>query len=295
MFRLPRWVGLWPAALGLLAFTWMELVFPQSNYLWAVRLWCACYAAIVVVGAALFGDRWIAAADPFEAMSTLVSHLSVFGRTADGTLVVRSPLRNLDGLPPSPGLVATVSVLVGSTAFDSFQESIAWAKFSQGIAVNRMLLDTVSLTLFCLVVGTLFALATMAVPPVPGVSRRELPSLFAHSLVPIVVGYFTAHYLSYFVEVGQQTVARLSDPMVNGSNLLGTADLQPSYWLSLHPSFLALAKVGAIIGGHVLAVVAAHDRAMKLLPRRHQLTGQLPLLLVMVAYTVGGLYLLLAV
>ena len=295
MVALPRWVGLWPAALGLLAFTWMELVFPESNFLWAVRLWSAVYAAIVVVGAAIFGDRWIAAADPFEALSTLVSHLSVFGRTADGTLVVRSPLCNLDGLPALPGLLAAVSVLVGSTAFDSFQDSIAWARFSLKVSVDPMLLDSVALTLFCVVVGTLFAAATMAVPPVAGVARRELPGLFAHSLVPIVVGYFTAHYLSYFVEVGQQTVARLSDPMVNGSNLLGTADLQPSYWLSLHPTLLASLKVGAIVGGHILAVVAAHDRAMKLLPRRHQLTGQLPLLLVMVGYTVGGLYLLLTV
>jgi hypothetical protein len=39
-------------------------------------------------------------------------------------------------------------------------------------------------------------------------------------------------------------------------------------------------------------IIAAHDRAMKLLPKRHQLTGQLPLLLVMVFYTVTGLYLL---
>ena len=42
----------------------------------------------------------------------------------------------------------------------------------------------------------------------------------------------------------------------------------------------------------VLGVVAAHDRAMKVLPRRDQLTGQLPLLAVMVFYTVTGLYLL---
>jgi hypothetical protein len=295
MVPLPAWVGLWPGAVGLLAFTWTELVFPESNYLWAVRLWCACYAVIVVVGAAVFGDRWIDAADPFEVMSTLASHLSLFGRTADGALVVRRPLRNLDGLAPAPGLLAAVSVLVGGTAFDSFQESIAWARFTQGLPLDRMLVDTVSLILFCVDVGTVFDVATMAVPPLAALDRRRLPGLFAHSLVPIFVGYFTAHYLSYFVEVGQQTVARLSDPMVNGSNLLGTADLQPSYWLSLHPTTLALVKVGAIVGGHVLAVIAAHDRAMKLLPRRHQLTGQLPLLVVMVAYTVGGIYLLLTV
>ena len=48
----------------------------------------------------------------------------------------------------------------------------------------------------------------------------------------------------------------------------------------------------AVVTGHVLGVMAAHDRAITLLPRRLQLTGQLPLLLVMVFYTVTGLYLL---
>jgi hypothetical protein len=110
-----------------------------------------------------------------------------------------------------------------------------------------------------------------------------------------VVGYVIAHYVSYLVEVGQQTLIYLSDPMVEGANYLGTADLQVNYWLTLHPTFLAVTKVAAIVGGHVLGVVAAHDRAMKLLPRRDQLTGQLPLLLVMVGYTIAGLYLLLTV
>ena len=44
----------------------------------------------------------------------------------------------------------------------------------------------------------------------------------------------------------------------------------------------------------MVGVLAAHDRAIKLLPRRHQLTGQLPLLVAMGGFTVGGLYLLFA-
>ena len=40
--------------------------------------------------------------------------------------------------------------------------------------------------------------------------------------------------------------------------------------------------------------MAAHDRAIRLLPPRHQLTGQLPLLVAMVGFTAGGLYLLFA-
>lgn len=295
VLRLPSWVGLWPATLGLFAFVWLELVFPDSNYLWSVRLWFAVYFAVVLVGAALFGDEWISAADPFETYSTLVGHLSPFGRTADGTLVLRSPLANLDGLPAVPGLVGVVSVLVGSTAFDSFKDSVAWIRFSQDLGADTELLNTVALAVFCIVVGGLFAAATMLTKRVPGVGHRSMPSRFAHSLVPIVVGYIVAHYLTFFVEYGQQTLIFLSDPMGEGANLLGTADLQVNYWLSSHQTFLAFTKVVAIVGGHVLGVIAAHDRAMKLLPRRDQLTGQLPLLFVMVFYTVGGLYLLLTV
>jgi hypothetical protein len=44
----------------------------------------------------------------------------------------------------------------------------------------------------------------------------------------------------------------------------------------------------------VLGVVSAHDRAVKLFPRRSALVGQVPLLVVMVGYTVGGLLLLFA-
>lgn len=109
-----------------------------------------------------------------------------------------------------------------------------------------------------------------------------------------MVGYVVAHYLTYLVEVGQQTLIQASDPFSDGSNYLGTADLTVNYGLSYHPTFLATTKVLAVVLGHVLGVVAAHDRAVRVLPKRHQLTGQLPLLVAMVAFTVGGLYLLFA-
>ncbi len=293
--RLPERVGLWPAAFGLLAFVWLELVFPENNYLWSVRLWFAVYAAVLLVGGAVFGSRWFAWADPFEAYSTLLSRLSPWGRTADGSLVVRSPLRNLDGTPTVPGLVAVVSVLIGSTAWDSFQESLTWLRFEAGLAGDPVLIDTAALVVSCLAVAATFSLAAAAAKPVRGLTRSWLPTGLAHSLVPIVTGYMLAHYLSYLAEVGQQTVIRLSDPMVVGSNYLGTADWSVNFGLASHPTLLAWLKVGFIVGGHVLGVIAAHDRALRLLPRRDQLTGQLPLLLVMVGYTLGGLYLLLSV
>jgi hypothetical protein len=292
LLRLPRWVGYWPAALGLLAFVWLELVYPESTYLSPVRLWFATHVVTMLVGAAIFGDEWFETADPFEVFSTLVGRLSVFGRTLDGTLVLRSPLGNLDGVRVRPGLVAVVAVLFGSTAFDSFKDSNEWLRFTQSSTVSSTWLDLAALLAFCAGVGITFSVATMATGVEHGLARRTLPDRFAHSMVPIIVGYLTAHYLSYFVEVGQQTVVQLSDPLSKGWNLLGTAELPVSYWLSEHPTFLAIIKVLAVVAGHVLGVIAAHDRAIKLLPRRHQLTGQLPLLLVMVFYTVTGLYLL---
>lgn len=292
LVELPSWVGLWPAALTLFAFVWLELVYPESTYLSVVRLWVAGYLAVVVLGGAVFGSRWIAQADPFEVYSTLVGRLSPFGRREDGTLVLRSPLGNLDGTPAMPGLVATVAVLFGSTAFDSFQDSTVWLRFTQSSATSAVVLDSAALVGFCLIVGVSFAVATMLTGIDDDTERAALPALFAHSVVPIIVGYIVAHYLSYFVEVGQQTLVLLSDPLARGDDLLGTADWQVNYWLSSHPTLLSMLKVGAVVTGHVLGVVAAHDRAMRLLPTRHQLTGQLPLLSVMVFYTVSGLYLL---
>jgi hypothetical protein len=162
-------------------------------------------------------------------------------------------------------------------------------------SLSRPTLNLLCLLMFVLAVYVSFALATMFTGVHEGFSRWRLPDLFAHSVVPIIVGYFVAHYLTYFVGVGQTTIRQLSDPLNRGDNYLGTADWTANTWLSEHPQLLAVTKVVAVVTGHVLGVVAAHDRAIKVLPRRHQLTGQLPLLLVMVAYTVGGLYLLFSV
>ncbi len=293
LFTYPERLGYWPAAVGLFAFVWIELVYPQSTELGPLRLWCAVYVAAMLLGGALFGSGFYERGDPFEVYSSLVAKLSVWGRR-DGVLLVRSPLANLDSVVVRPGLLGVVAVLFGSTAFDSFKDSSVWVRFTQAHLDVAYLLNNLALIGFCTGVWVIFAVGCMATGVGPEQSRRNLPNLFAHSVVPIIVGYIIAHYLSYLVEVGQQTVILMSDPMSDGSNLLGTGDLSVNYWLSYHPTFLATSKVAAVVAGHVLGVVAAHDRAIQLLPARHQVTGQLPLLVAMVAFTVGGLYLLFA-
>ena len=156
----------------------------------------------------------------------------------------------------------------------------------------RDTIGTIGLVSLVLIVGLLFAGATMLTGIHQGHDRRQLPAAYAHTMVPIIVGYVFAHYLSMLVESGQQTLIQLGDPLSNGANLLGLSNRAVNYWLSEHPMFLATAKVAGVLTGHVVAVVAAHDAAMRLLPKRDQLSGQLALLFLMVGFTAGGLLLL---
>ena len=55
---------------------------------------------------------------------------------------------------------------------------------------------------------------------------------------------------------------------------------------------IALVQFGAVVGGHLLGVVTAHDRAVALFPDRDRLRGQSPLLAMMVVYALGGVALL---
>jgi hypothetical protein len=120
--------------------------------------------------------------------------------------------------------------------------------------------------------------------------------LLVWSIVPIALAYHFAHYLTALLVDGQYAVAALSDPFALGWNLLGTADMQieagvvagaaSAWWLW---NFQA----AAIILGHMLAVLLAHGFAWWL----HRgpagaAISQFPLTLLMIAYTVFGLWLL---
>ena len=280
----PEGLGYWPAVVGLFAFVWLELASPDPGSLGAIRIWLLIYLAATLAGALFFGDRWCARADPFEVYSVVASRLSALRRNADGRIAIGNPFDHLPSLPVRPGTVTLLAVLLGSTAFDSFSTMPQWLNFIDDHAETepiRTLIRTVGLLIFIGVVAATFWLAAGATGGVDRKRRRELPGLMAHSLIPIVIGYVFAHYLTYLVERSQLTVIRLL-----------SLDADVNYILSLHPSVLATTKVICVVAGHVAGVIAAHDRALRLLPKRHQLTGQLAMMLVMVGYTFTGLYLL---
>jgi hypothetical protein len=210
--------------------------------------------------------------------------LSAMRRNRDGRIAIGNPFDHLPSMPVRPGTVTVLALLLGSTAFDSFSAMPKWRTFVDEHSASETtatLIRTAGLVVFAGVVAGTFWLAARATGGVDRRRRRELPGLMAHSLIPIVIGYVFAHYLTYLVERGQQTVIQLAG-----------LDVEVNYFLSLHPSLLATIKVGCVVAGHVAGVIAAHDRALRLLPSGHQLTGQLAMMLVMVGYTFTGLYLL---
>ncbi|TWD82194.1 hypothetical protein FB561_3322 [Kribbella amoyensis] len=292
LIELPRRAGMWPAALGLFAFTWLELVAPDRATLPVLQAWLALYVVIMLFGAILFGDRWFSSADPFEVYATLMARLSVWGRRTDGLLVIRRPLENLDGLKPRPGLVGVVAALLGSTAYDGFSNSSAWIGWAQNQDVSMTVLGTCALITFILFVLVTYSGATLLAGRLSDSRRTSLPGLFAHSVVPIALGYVVAHYLTLFILEGQRTLIYLSDPLSNGANVFGTGLLAVNTGITNHSTTIAVLQVLAVVGGHLMGVVSAHDRAVALFPRHKALLGQVPLLVVMVGYTVGGLILL---
>ena len=299
--RYPAGLGYWPAALGLFAFVWLELASPDPGSLTAITVCILCYAVAMWVGAAWFGSTWFARADPFEVYSVTVSRLAPFRRNPAGRIVIGNPLDHLPTMPVRPGTVAVMAVLLGSTAFDSFSQSKAFRNFVDahadavpvvGDSGGGSVLRTAGLLAFVVIVGVTFTAAARATGGVTAEQRRELPGRLAHCLIPIVVGYIFAHYLSYLVERGQETVVRLADPLGAGWQLFGLDSGDVVYVLSLNPTLLWTIKVACVVAGHVVGVLAAHDQALRVIPVGHQLTGQLAMMLVMVAYTLTGLYLL---
>ena len=205
--------------------------------------------------------------------------------------MVRAPVTGLATLAPAPGLAATVVVLLGSTAYDGFSGSTTWVGWAQSQDVPRPVLGTAGLLGTVLLVGALYAGCCRLAGTVAGVGGSGMPTLFAPSVVPVALGYVVAHYYSLLVLEGQRAFVRLSDPLGIGADWLGTGSARPSPAL-VAPGVVVAVQVGAILVGHVLGVVLAHDRAVALFPRRAAVVGQLPLLALMVALTCLGLFLL---
>jgi hypothetical protein len=286
--RLPV-LGLWPAAAFLVVFVWLELVHPGRAEPATVAVFLVGYAVVQLALAVRFGEQWFAHGDGFEVYSTLIARLSPWGRRADGRLVLRNPLDNATAAPAVPGLAAVVVVLLGSTAFDGLTRTVFW-QTGPGSA-NDILSGTLGLTVMIALVAALYLLGTRLSGRMASQEAGVQPRRYAATVIPIALGYTVAHYFSLLMLDGQTTWILASNPFgYAGVDLFGTYDNRVDL-TTVSSDLIALVQVGAVVAGHVVGVTLAHERAL-LSARGARASDQLPLVIVMVLFTVGGLGLL---
>lgn len=254
-------VGVWPAAAGLLAFVWFELVAPHRADPLVVGGVLLGYGLLQLGLATVYGEEWFAHGDFFEVYSTLAGRLS--------PLRFRHPLAALAALAPSTSLAAFLAIWWGSTIFDSVSASPAWTGLG-----HPALYATPALVLICAVV--LVAVRRLA-------GRLDVTA----SLVPIAVGYTLAHYLSLLLVSGPHGVQLL---LQQWGLARGAAwEFAPAQGL------VPILQIVLILLGHVLGVVVAHDMALAASPGRPKLAAvadELPVTLFMIGCTWTGLFLL---
>lgn len=276
-----------PGALALFAFLVMELVLPGGVTLPVLQAATALWLGWLVVGQ-LARRGWIERADPFEVYGSTVAMMSPW-RRIDGVIHRLQPLRNLASWAAPRGTWAVAVVLLGGTAFDAMSNTPWWQRMTQHSELPGWAFGAVGLPLMVVLVGILYALGCAALADRGGLARTM--DRLSPGLVPLIVGYCLSHYGTYLYLEGQRTLIRFNDPLGRGDNWFGFVESAPDVSLFAFPTFVAWAQVALIVGGHVLGVLVTHDIALRS-PAGRVMRRQLPLLLVMVGFTVAGLLLM---
>lgn len=288
----PLGLGVWPAAWAFLVFTWLELVAPTGGEPRTLSVAIIAYSVWLLGWIVRYGsDGGLRVADAFTAYNRVISAIAPFGRDPDGRLVWRGWLRALPKLPAWPGLTAFVLIMIGTVTYDGLSGSARWTDWF-GATARQTWFGSLALVAVTVIIGIAYYVASWAAARLGGVasSARHVADRFAHTLVPIGLAYAFAHYFTLVLFEGQRLLSTASDPFDRGWDLFGTADWAIVYWFP--PTAIWWVQLGAIVVGHVLGVVLAHDRALVDFPKRNAVRSQWAMLGLMVLLTSLGLYIL---
>ncbi|MDX8519585.1 hypothetical protein [Mesorhizobium dulcispinae] len=303
--RLPRQLGLWPAFVLFFAFAWFELIDPAPDDPSRLALAAGVYWLFSFVAMLAFGyEDWSKRGEFLTIFFSMVARFAPFQRE-EGRLGLGWPgakLLVVEPLPPSG--MAFLLLALSSVSFDGVSKTFFWLglfdinplEFPGRTALIGI--GSFGLVLTFVLLTAVFALAVFLGQGLAGKGHSfgGAAGLLIWSIVPIALAYHIAHYLTALLVDGQYALVAVSDPFARGWNLFGTADrmveagvvagAQSAWWLwNL--------QAGVIIAGHVLAVLIAHGLAWRLHPQPSRAAlSQLPLTLLMIAYTVFGLWLL---
>jgi hypothetical protein len=303
----PAWLGRWPAAFGILAFAWVELVYANRDDPSILATLALLYAATQLIGVSVYGiDAWTRRADAFSVYFNLFSKLAPL-HWRERSLYRRLPLSGAPHLDLVPGTVTLLCVMIGTTSFDGFSQGTLWAGtnavaptlqqrfinlgFSQEVALE--ITFTIGLLFMVCFVGGLYRAGIAGMGSIGGRHEPgELAGRFAHSLIPIALAYVVAHYFSALAYQGQAMASLISDPLGDGSNIFGTATTTIDYNV-ITATGIWYVQVAALVLGHAAGLTLAHDRALTVYRRVRDATrSQYWMLAIMVGFTSLGLWLL---
>jgi hypothetical protein len=319
----PRWLGVWPSVVLLLAWSWTELVWTHSDHPKDLAVVLIVYFVAQLVAMAIFGtERWLERGELFTVLARTFARFAPIElyvrqpqgecrahRCKEGVERIGCPACWLDAPREKRGLrlraygagvrreptlgsggSAFVVALLATVVYDGFRGTSAYLDFQDSINWGATTFDSIGTVTMLIIVGG-FTLAYIAVCAV--VSFREEGGVlataqrYAPTLIPIAAVYFVAHYFVYWFQLGQLSLGNFADPFER--------EWVPDYniWVTVPPGVIWASQVALIVWGHVVAVIEAHRIGLRVHTQpRSALAAQLPLVLLMVGYTFSGLWVL---
>ena len=307
---LPSSIQAWPAVVLYLAFLWMEMVWEGSDSPAQIAAAILTYSALTWAGMWLFGrEAWLERGEAFTRVFGVLARFSPTRVRMVDRRVAQWELRPyavglLEREPAGASEMVLVLVILAAVSFDGFLETPAWAGIvealssadgpshwprSLGLVVAPRVFLGVYLA-FCHLIAFSGARGSEG-SNVRGTARR-IAGLFFLTLVPIAIAYQIAHYLSFLAMAGQYLIALFSDPFGWGWNLFGTANHFVRIGI-VDARLVWIISIVAIVAGHVTALYLGHLLSMREFPdRRAAARSQLPMLVLMVAYTMLSLWII---
>lgn len=289
----------WVAVATLFGFLLLELVHPSGDSPRVIGWAMVVYTVVMVAGLVRFGRIWLDRADGFDALFGLIGAMSPLTKSSGGELMLRRPLSGLSGVDVLPGTSFVILVVLGGTSFDGFSESPLFTDII-GRPTGWGAVPPLFIGLIAMIgiAAILYWIGSRRTAKVTGIGEEEAADLFAPSLVPIVWAYVIAHYAQLVVDQTQSFVHRLSNPYGRFDDAgnptrdwFGTATDRVDLNV-IDVDLIAWIQALSIVIGHVLAVLYAHDLAISRFESRNASRSQQTMLIVMVLYSVAGLWLL---
>ena len=303
---LPKAAGVWPATLLLLAFAGFLLADPAPDDPARLAYLIAGYWSVTFAGMIIFGPGWCNQAELGHVLFAAFAKLAPLRLQSDAG--IGGPGWQVVSGKPVLGLGAFALMMLGVGSFDGLNETFWWLgqigvnplEFPGRSAVqglNSAGLIGANIAVIAVYAGSLWVgiWAAKRWSGLTGVRFAEVFSTFAIAILPIALGYHFAHYFVSFLVQVQVLAATLADPFARGWSLFGLGDVRVTTGFlnsteTVRP--ILLTNVATVVISHILSVVMAHSLARFAQNRRSVILLQVGLSVLMIAYTVFGLWLL---